>query len=201
MNRWLVLLLVCVCVTGCEDSTGPECAMPPGEFAFNDPVGDTAAFAGAVDTFPALDVRRVSGEVTTNSLLFTMEFTSPIAPASDGAPNSFFATLGVDADDDSKTGVPAITDPFPNKADAGVEYWIFIDPASNSNSEVQTLTESTVGIFPASYGSNSITMRIPLSAIGACGGGRFRVVGVIGTSQRSTDLLPDSASYVIGGGG
>ena len=198
MKRWLVLLLVCVCVAACDDATGPERGIPR-EFAFGDPVGDTAAFAGSVDTFPALDVRRVSGVVSDDSLVFTMEFTDLIAPAGDDAPNSFVALLGVDADDDGRTGAEAILDPFPSTSDAGVEYWIFVDPASNSNAEVQTVTQKTVGIFPASYGATSITMRIPLSAIGLRRGERFRVVGVIGTLQRFTDLIPNSASYVIMG--
>lgn len=197
MKSWLVLMLACV--AACGDSTRPNDRIGR-EFAFEDPAGDTALFAGSLDTFPALDVRRVSGVVTDDSLLFTMEFAGSIAPASDGAPNSLVATIGVDADDDSTTGVPALTDPFPSMADAGVEYWIFIDSLSNSDAEVQRiLTGSSVGIFPASYGASSITLHIPLSALGVGASQHFRVVGVIGTTQRSTDLVPDSASYVLGG--
>lgn len=196
MKSWLVLMLVCL--AACGDSTSPNDGLAR-EFAFDDPVGDTAFFAGSADTFPALDVRRVSGTVTADSLVFTMEFSAPIAPASDDAPNSLVATLGVDADDDSTTGIPALTDPFPSKANAGVEYWIYIDRVSNSNAEVERIPEIPVGVFPASYGASSMTMRIPLSAFGLRAGDRFRVVGVIGTSQRSTDLIPDSASFVLGG--
>lgn len=197
MKSWLVLMLVCL--AACGDSTGPNHG-PATQFAFDDPVGDTAAFAGSADSFPALDVRRVSGVVTADSLLFTMEFVGPIASAGDDAPNSMAATLGVDSDDDGATGVPALTDPFPSKADAGVEYWIYIDLLSGGNAEVKRIvTNRSVGVFPASYDGSSVTLRIPLSAFGVTAGGRFRVVGVIGTSQRSTDLIPDSASYRLGG--
>lgn len=197
MKSWPVLAFLCL--AACGDSTSPDAGIVR-EFAFDDPVGDTALFAGSEDSFPALDVRRVSGVVTADSLILTLELTTPIVPVSDAAPNSLAVLLGIDADDDSTTGSVAVTDPFPNRADAMVEYWILTDDMSGGNAEAQSaLTGDPVGVFPTSYGPSSITMRIPLSAIGVRAGGRFRMVGVIGTSQRSTDLIPDSASYVLGG--
>lgn len=198
MKSWLVLALMCL--AACGDSTSPGGGLPT-QFSFADAVGDTADFAGSVDTFPALDVRRVSGSVSADSLFLTLEFTAPIAPVSEGAANSLAATLGVDADNDSETGIPALTDPFPDRTNAGVEYWIYIpDLATSHDVEVESIvTRSSAGVFPASYESNSITMRIPLTAISVSAGSRFRVVGVVGTSQRSTDLIPDSASFELGG--
>lgn len=197
MKSWPVLMLACL--AACGDSTAPSDRLAR-EFAFDDPAGDTAVFAGSVDSFPALDVRHVSGVVTADSLTFTMEFTAPISPASDVAPNSLVATFGIDADDDSTTGIPGFTEDPSANADVGLEYWVFVDTISNGAAEVQSIvTSSSVGVFPASYGANSMTMRIPLSAIGVRAGDRFRIVGIVGTLQRSTDLIPNSKSYILGG--
>ena len=223
MKSWLVLLLVCL--AACGDSTGTNDQFVR-EFAFDDSVGDTALFAGSVGSFPALDVRRVSGMVTTDSLTFTMEFAGPVASVADAAPNSLQATLAIDADDDGTTGtqvdstadstsidststdstssdstkVPPFTGPFPARTGVGAEYWVFVDQLSNGAAEVRRAgTFDHVGTFPISYSGNSVTMRIPLSAIGVPAAHPFRVVGIVGTSQRLTDLIPDSSSYLLGG--
>ncbi|HEY9515521.1 MAG TPA: hypothetical protein VIQ74_07565 [Gemmatimonadaceae bacterium] len=194
-----LLVLTLFCLAACGDATRPDGGLFT-QFSFDDPVGDTAVFGGSAGAFPALDVRRVKGWVSADSLIFTVEFTNSVAPVSDGAVNSLAATLGVDADNDPETGFEALTDSFPNKANAGVEYWIFIpDLATSHDVEVESIvTGRSTGIFPASYDSNAVTLRIPLTAIGVAPGARFRIVGVVGTTQRSTDLIPDSASYELG---
>lgn len=219
MKSWLALLFVCL--AACGDSTGPNDRFAR-EFAFDDSVGDTALFAGSVGSFPALDVRRVSGTVTTDSLIFTLEFTGPVASVTSAAPNSLQATLAIDADNDGTTGtpvdstgdststdstssdttskVPPFTGPFPARTGVGAEYWVFVDLLSNGDAEVRrALTLDPVGTFPVSYVGSSVTMRIPLSAIGVTAAHSFRIVGIVGTSQRLTDLIPDSSSYLVGG--
>ena len=209
MKSWTALLLLCL--AACGDSTGINDGFAR-EFTFDDPVGDTALFAESVDSFPAIDVRRVSGTVTSDSLILTLEFVDPITRASDAAPNSLWATFGVDADDDGTTGIPVdstgdessdtppFTGPFPATTGVGAEYWIFVDPASDGDAEVyRTLTLETVGTFPASYSGSSMTMRIPLSVFGIPAAHPFRIVGNVGTSQRLTDLIPNSSSYLVGG--
>lgn len=209
MKSGLALLLVCL--AACGDSTGTNDQVGK-EFAFDDPVGDTALFAGSSADYPALDVRRVSGTVTADSLIFRMEFVSAVASAADAEPHSLQASFGVDADDDGMTGipidstddlppdVPPFTDPFPSRTGVGVEYWIFIDAQSGGQAEVyRALTLETAGPFPVSYDGSTMTMRIPLSAIGVPAGSTFRIVGIAGTTQRVTELFPDSASYLVGG--
>jgi hypothetical protein len=209
MKSWLALMLVCVAACGDSTVTNDQVGK---EFAFDDPVGDTALFADSVDSYPAIDVRRVSGKVTADSLIFTMEFVNPVTPVTDVAPNSLFATFGIDADNDGMTGtpidstddlppdVPPFTGPFPARTGVGAEYWIFVDSLSGGEAELyRTLTFETVGTFPISYAGSSMTMRIPLSAIGVQATHPFRIVGIIGTSQRLTDLFPDTSSYLVGG--
>jgi len=207
MKGWSLLLLACLAACG-NDSTSPGGGLGS-EFTFDDPVGDTALFVGSVDSFPALDARRVSGSVSTDSLVLTIEFANPIARASTGAPNSLVATLAVDADADSNTGLAvddggsgsdSFTGPFPARTGLGAEYWIFVDSLSGSDAEVyRILTQESVATYPATYGASSVTIQLPLSVLGVRAGERFRVVGVVGNPQRLTDIIPDSGSYEVGG--
>jgi len=208
MKRWPLLLLACLAACG-DDSSGPG-RVADKEFSFDDPVGDTARFAGGVDSFPALDVRRVSGVVGADSLTFTMEFVDPVARANTTVPNALVATIAVDTDDDSTTGLPldadttggafSFTGPFPARTGAGAEFFVFVDSISGSDAEVYSiLTDQSVAIFPMTYNEGTVTMQIPLAALGIRAGNRFRVVGVIGNPQRLTDIIPDSGSFEVGG--
>ncbi|HET7551084.1 MAG TPA: hypothetical protein VFK04_07325 [Gemmatimonadaceae bacterium] len=208
MKLWPLLLLACLAACG-DDSSGPSRAIDR-EFAFDDPVGDTALFAGSVDSFPALDVRRVSGAAGADSLIFTMEFVGAVARANNTTPTSLVATIAVDSDDDSTTGLPldddsaggsfSFTGPFPARTGVGAEYFVFVDSISGSNAEVYSiLTDESVAIFPMTYNESTVTMRIPVAALGIRAGERFRVVGVVGNTQRLTDIIPDEGSYEVGG--
>ncbi len=208
MKGWTLLLLACLAACG-NDSTGPGRGLGR-EFAFDDPVGDTALFAGSVDSFPALDVSRVSGSVGTDSLTLTMEFVSPIARASTIVPNALIVAIAIDADDDSTAGVPLdegtsghphFTDPFPATTGMGAEYYIFVDRMSRGDADVaySLFPEETVASYPMKYNEKSVTMQIPLSTLGIPAGARFRVVGLAGNPQRLTDLFPDLGNYQVGG--
>jgi hypothetical protein len=224
MKVWPLLLLACLAACG-DDSSGPSRVLDR-EFAFDDPVGDTALFAGDPGTFAALDVRRVSGTVTDDSLIFTVEFVGSVTSAAEGTPNFVVAAFGVDADNDGSTGtpvdstgtpvdstgapmdstsdsssvVPPFTGPFPARTGVGAEFFIFVDDLSGGDAEVfRTLTLDAVGTFPVSYDGKSMTTRIPLSAIGVTPADSFRIVGVLGTPQRLTDIIPDSGSFEVGG--
>jgi hypothetical protein len=208
MKGWPLLLLACLAACG-DDSSGPG-RVADKEFAFDDPVGDTALFAGGVDSFPALDVRRVSGAVASDSLRFTMDFVDPIARAMPTASNSLIATIAIDVDGDSTTGLPldadstggssSFTGPVPARTGVGVEFVIFVDSISGSDAEVYSiLAGQSVATFPMTYGESSATMQIPLSILGIRAGTLFHVVGVIGNPQRLTDIIPDEGNFEVGG--
>lgn len=208
MKGWPLLLLACLAACG-DDSSGPNRGIDR-EFSFDDPVGDTALSTGSTDSFPALDVSRVSGAAGADSLIFTMEFVGSVTRASTTTPSSLVATIAIDSDDDSTTGLPldddsaggslSFTGPFPARTGVGAEFFVFVDSISGSDAEVYSiLTDQSLAIFPMTYSESAVTMRIPLSALGVRSGGRFRVVGVVGNTQRLTDIIPDEGSYEVGG--
>ena len=207
MKLWPLLLLACLAACG-DDSSGPG-RVPATDFAFDDSVGDTALFDRSVDDFPAIDVRRVSGAAGADSLIFTMEFVGEVARASNTTPTSLIATIAIDSDNDSTTGLPlddsasdslSFTGPFPAMTGVGAEFFVFVDSISGSDAEVYSIiTDQSVAIFPMTYSESSVTMRIPLAALGIRNGDPFRVVGVVGNTQRLTDIIPDEGAYEVGG--
>lgn len=208
MKVWPLLLLACLAACG-DDSSGPGQVVDK-EFAFDDPVGDTASFDGGETSYQALDARHVSGVVSSDSLTLTMDFVDPIARAIPVAANSLIATIAIDVDADSTTGLPldadstgdqfSFTGPFPARTGVGAEYLVFVDSISGSDAEVYSiLTDESVATYPMTYGESSATMQIPLSAFGISPGVRFRVVGVVGNPERLTDIIPDDGSYDVGG--
>lgn len=211
MRVWTLLLLACLAACG-DDSSGPG-RVADKEFSFDDPVGDTAIIADSADSAggdAALDVQRVSGVVSSDSLTLTLEFVDPIVRATTIAPNSLIATIAIDADDDSTTGVAldegsgsdsSFTAPFPAQTGMGAEYYVFLDAISEGNADVtySLFIDQTLASYPVTYTEKSATMQLPLSIFGIRAGARFRVMGTVGNTQRITDIVPDSGSYLLGG--
>lgn len=208
MKGWPLLLLACLAACG-DDSSGPNSGTGR-EFSFDDPVGDTALFAGSADSFPALDVRRVSGVVGSDSLTLTIDFVDPIARPAAVTPNSLIATIAIDADGDSTTGTAldagagsdsSFTAPFPAKTGLGAEYFVFVDPLSGGDADVVygLFIDETVATYPITYGERSATLQLPLSVFGIRAGASFRVMGTVGNPQRITDIIPDEGNYEVGG--
>jgi hypothetical protein len=208
MKGWSLLLLASLAACG-DDSSGPG-NVADKEFAFDDPVGDTSLSIGGVDSFPALDVRRVSGAVASDSLRFTLDFVDPIARATPVVSNSLIATIAIDVDADSTTGLPlddfgpedsvSFTGPFPARTGVGAEYVIFVDSISGSDAEVfSIITGQSLATFPITYSESSATIQVPLSILGIRAGTLFHFMGVIGNPQRLTDILPDDGNFEVGG--
>jgi hypothetical protein len=207
MKCWSLFLLVCL--AACGDATSGPRRVVYDEFAFDDPAGDTALFAGSVDSFPAQDVRRVSGVVTSDSLTLTIDFVDPIARATTAAGNSLIAAIAIDADDDPATGTPldqgsgtdsSFTAPFPAATGMGAEYFVFLDVVSGGDADVVyfLFPDETAATYPVTYGERSLTVQLPLSILGISPGTRFRFMGMAGNPQRLTDIIPDEGGYAVG---
>lgn len=193
MKRWLPAAVLAI--LACGDSTAPRADRTA--FDFSDPAGDTISFAGSDTTYPALDVVEVSGTAAHDTLVLTVRFAEPVHSGS-AAPNAAIGRIELDVDADSATGIPAMTDEFTNTAGIGVEFYVFVPGAGDVGVEVQDVATQQSAQFPATYTADAVTMRIPFSAIGDPTGA-VRLIGLMGTSQRATDLFPNSGSYLIEG--
>lgn len=188
--RIAVLVLV---LAACGDSVGP--ASQRGRFDYSDPAGDTVAYAGSDTTWPALDAAEVSGSTGQDTLRLAIRFATPIASGS-SAHNSVVGLVEVDADADSATGIPALTGPFTSTPAIGIEYYIYIPASSGSGVDVEDIVTGHITRYDAAYSGSTVTMRIPLAAFGSPAGA-MRMVALLGTPQRATDIVPNQGNLLL----
>jgi hypothetical protein len=158
-------------------------------FSHSDPAGDTLG----TGTFSARahDVLSLHGDFKRDSLIVTLTFVAPVAPASLLAPNSVGGFVELDADDNVATGDPPFSNVFGASANLGIDYVIDLFATTSTTAEVVATATEQTAIVPASFSGSSVVLRVPMSALGS-DDGNFGVVGVIGTFDRATDVFPNS---------
>jgi hypothetical protein len=181
----IALSLALVLLAACSDATRPIQSTRIVELT--DPVGDTLPGGGRS---PALDVSALDVEMTTDSITLTLRFTSPVLP------DSIAGILEIDADANASTGFAPFTAGYRSDTGVGVEYSILVPGTTSDVVDVYDIATKSTTSVPASYAGNALTMRIPRAALGSPRG-RVRLVGVIGTVERPTDLLPNTGNWTL----
>jgi len=120
-------------------------ASDAGTLAFNyvDPASDTAGSA-STRLFRAIDLRSLRGDFKRDSLILTLTFASPVAPASAAAANSLSGAIEFDIDDNAATG----DEPFSNSngafADLGVEFLVSLFGGTPNSVDLISASGATV---------------------------------------------------------
>ena len=140
-----------------------------------------------------MDVTQVRASSDDTYLNVEMDFNSAIDR------QSFGGFLSLDTDQNRATGVPV---PFGNGLqDIGADFEIqFFTLRSGIVSVYYTPTRGLIGTFPVTIGSNSLTFRVPLAALGD-DEGSMDVAGVVGDITGPTDWYPDSGHGSVAGVG
>ncbi len=187
-----LLLSFAIVACGSDKSTGPDADRT--EFSFSDPTGDTLAFAPGRD----LDVHTVSGYVDADSLIVALEFTSDIAPASTGAPNSLYGVIEMDTDENGNTGFFPLTDNYRSDTGLGVEFAIILDLDFNGSTRISLYDiEADVELrVPARFDARRVTVRMPLSFLDSPDGS-LAMVGFVENVAGATDVLPNTGYYTV----
>lgn len=193
-RRRIVAALALCALAACNDTTRAGDSRIT--FTLNDPVGDTVADQGS-GLYPALDAQRLSGYVTADSIIFSIVFTGPVAAPTAEQPNSALALIGIDADADSTTGIPAYTGPFGGGSQVGDEYEITVPDPTGASAEVHDNVLGGDVLYPVTFDGDSMTLRLPISAISTFST-PLRMVAVVGTLERPTDILPNGGYLQIG---
>jgi hypothetical protein len=158
-------------------------------FSIADPAADT--LGSGTFSAAAHDVLSLRGDFKRDSLIATLTFVAPVAPASLFAPNSMFGSIELDMDDNVATGDPPLSNVFGASASLGIDYVIDLFGTTSTTAEVFATATGQTAIVPASFSGRTVVVRIPMSALGS-DDGNFGLVGVIGTSDRPTDVFPNS---------
>lgn len=195
-------ILVATSVVACPLllGTSPACAGTGGQggVLFD-------AFADAQDLFglgpPLLDVESFDIRYDSNNLYFTLNFFTPIAPASAQLPESLNGALEFDVDENLSTGVlpsqNSISPPFATLL-AGTDF--FLDFLSELGSpgfvDLNTWDFNFVASIPVTFDDMAVHGTISLSDLGD--DGRLNFTGLFGTLFQPTDATDKvGTSYSI----
>jgi hypothetical protein len=152
---------------------------------YPDPAGDTIG-SGSIQ----LDLTGLSVCRTAADLRVRLDFATPIAPWTSGAPNALGGYVDLDIDEDATTGIPPLTDLFTG-AITGLGTDLYIDlfsSASDGSILVVNPFFGPVGMGVATFDPTSLSISIPLSVLND--DGHVRIAAIVGTSFEPTDGAP-----------
>lgn len=174
--------------------TANTIAPDAGVLAFNlvDPVGDTTQNQTGVG-HAAQDIVSIRGDFKRDSLIVVATFNAPIS-ADTLAANAIGGYLEIDIDDNPHTGFEALANLLGGSANLGIEYdleFFGFDGAS-----LLLYDASSFAPVKATYAGNAVTVRIPMNRL-SNDDGNFGLSGIIGNTQRPTDIFPNTGQTTV----
>jgi PEP-CTERM motif-containing protein len=158
-----------------------------------DPVGNTFG-TGLVQH----EITGVSATFNTSSLTFTVDFAGAVFAPSANNERSVFGFIDIDSDRNPATGAaPWVNVLGPTGAPAvslGDEYWLdlFSEEVQPGRVDVVNQMSEVVGTAPITYGTNLLSVTVPLSLLGNSNG--LVNYGLIsGTFAEATDRAPNGS--------
>ena len=196
-HPWPLLVFAVVLACGGGDD-GP--ASPRGtEFTFNDPRGDTLAWGQAVDR--AHDVLHLGAAPKGDTLVVTLQFAEIVQPNSVHASNSVLGIVDFDLDDDPATGLRAIADDFGATSHIGAEWSLFLEDstmgAADRRVAMVNLASYAITWVPASFNGTTVVARVPMSLLQAKSQAHVRMVSVVGSLERASDIVPNEGALAF----
>jgi hypothetical protein len=164
----------------------------------NDPQGD---MFGVGSNQP--DIQSVSGTLSGDNLIFSMNFFTPVVAPSTGSSQAIGGYLDLDLDQNASTGAPSYQSIFaPSGQKGGLlgdEALIDLFSEQLHPGFVDVLDRSSftsLGLAAITYGSNSLQIQVPLSVLGD--DGALNYGAVIGTFSQPTDAAPNTVVGTVG---
>lgn len=170
----------------CGDATGA--GLPPGAFAFTDPVGDV----WQNELYYNHDVRRVHGRMEGRLLTITIDVVElPDVPE---LSEILTGVVAFDVDGDPATGTGCREMMGWTQPGVGADFRLDLfrkrlRPCTAAGAE-ETPAEVPVA---AEYTATSVTIRVPLRDLGPAADDGVRVVGAV--LQHALDVFPDTGAY------
>ena len=192
-------LLVLAAALACNGESADPVVPRISQFFVRDPIGDTMASPHALAR--AHDVMSVEAAPEGDLLVVSLRFANTVLPFSSGARNAVLGIIDFDVDDDSSTGLSAVADGFGATSAIGVEWSLFLEDSTVTahDQRVALVNRATdeVHWVPGRFDGTMVTARVPLALLGARAGARLRMVGVFGSVERASDVVPNEGSVPI----
>jgi hypothetical protein len=161
----------------------------------------TATTDPAADTLPnssnnankAHDIIQVTPRYAANWLILVMRFTRPVGTVGSGAAAGLQGYIELDTDDNAGTGTSPVINSFGGSATQGVEYGLLLFEATNTSVYLakSSGSDTTTHRVPLSIEGDSVVIKLPLAKL-ANDDGNMSITSVIGTTDRPTDIAPNS---------
>jgi hypothetical protein len=174
---------------------GPAATPPPGasaKAAASDPTGDTF-------TSGRHDITRLSADVVGSNLVVTVSFVGTVSPADSGRTDALYGFIDIDTDGNSTETRSNVADYCAAQtAPIGTDYFVFLFGGSTSSTPVFAGANVADGVTVSgnsatAYSSNSVTINIPLTSIGA-GTAPIRIAAALGDDTYATDCAPNGVA-------
>jgi hypothetical protein len=175
---------------------------------YSDSSGDTFG-----SSTPALDILSLSAQFDASQLQITVNFNLTVLPCENNfgvirpTEVSVNGSIDIDTDQDLATGISPYTDEGTgNVSGLGQDYYIDLCSYSANTQTVNVVSgpspQQITGQASASYSGTTLSLAVPLSALGN-DDGKVNLAMIAGTMSESTDLAPNGGNLVssaIGGG-
>ena len=156
-------------------------------FTVTDPASDTLPNEDA-DPDPSIDLRSTVGRYSPGFLTLTLRFAAPVVSGIRDVPNSMYAAVQFDTDENPGTGTRPLSNDFGGNATQGVEVSVFIDDDSTQAPIFRG--SALAGTAGLRFLGDSVILTIPLSVLGD--DGDMSMTLLVGTRFRATDIGPNT---------
>ncbi|HEU4629347.1 MAG TPA: hypothetical protein VFS08_06355 [Gemmatimonadaceae bacterium] len=163
-------------------------------FSFTDPMGDLRPEASAAD---APDALALSGSVDGDTITIRLVFRAAVARFSEGRSNSLDGFVDLDVDENATTGIPAAVDEVGGATGMGADFYVDLRDATASTVTVLEAGETTGTSVPATFGTTTVTIRVPRTLVEE-DDGRFRLSALVGNPDGPSDFVPNSGFLTVG---
>ncbi len=197
--RLAALLATFGILTAC--SAG-EPTSPPGSealftFQFTEAAGDTIN-PSETSTGRATDLVGISGQLESDYVVLTLQFSQSIQPWSSGAATALDGFVDFDMDENSATGIPGAVDEYGGSSGVGAEAYLSLRDNGLGQLAVVNVMGQTFSTVAVTFAGTTMTARIPRAYLTKPNSERFRVSAVLGNRDRpATDFGPDEGYFLV----
>ena len=162
-----------------------------------DATGDTLNNAGNNPNV-AHDVVTVRSRYAPGFLILVIRFGRTVTPYAQSNPGGLVGYVELDIDESSATGQPAFINEWGGSATQGVDFALLLhqmDSVSMTAVRVTIDDAFLAGRVRAVYNADSIVAYLPLNKLSD--DGKLTVTATVGTSDRPTDLVPNTGQILL----
>ena len=183
-------------VTVNVDATCAEIGYGTAGTTMTEAAGDTLANASG-NSSAAHDLLQFTTRYATDWLILVMRFGRPVGSVGLSQPAGLHGVIDLDTDENASTGASPFINSFGGTASMGSDYRVDLFLSGTEGARLLRFQsgDTTVHLAPMTLEGDSVIVKIPLAKLGG-DDGRMVISALFGTSDRPTDLAPNSGAIL-----